>query len=343
MHNIGNIDRHESTTQAWHGLSKVSESLSLSDNWLTRWDIKAEPTYRVKHIGGAQVAIPTGHAILQCTDDDTISVGDPFNPETYKPIDNEAFLGLIKDSIGGTDHELVSVGSVRNRGRVFATLKLVGLEDFSAGGKEFKTYLNFGNGHDKSSALWVNTSNTCTVCDNTFSANLMASSANTGIRERVRHTKNAMLKFPAIAKLIDQAVGVQAKFQREFEQLSQQSISKDSAVGWMTGFVFDRAGDKKDTPQKRDRIDQLVHLFEAGRGNIGETRADVFSAITEFYTHHQGRDKNKQFFTSEYGSGATHKRVALDKLVDNDEYHSTVYRGFEVISNRKAQKGYTFA
>ena len=170
-------DEIEGTSLFWHGLNIVREEITLADNCLRKWDLVPTPLYFADGTPAFSEENEDGKVspqwtLARCTDKPSLQIGAPYNPATFRPISNSEFLKLVEDSIAGTDHKIVSVGSVRNRGRVFLSVELKGMEKFKAGGREFSAFLNFGNGHDKSSVLWLNTSNTCTVCDNTFSMNL---------------------------------------------------------------------------------------------------------------------------------------------------------------------------
>jgi hypothetical protein len=315
-HRIYQYDKQQGLEEAWHCLTDIKDKITLEDNWLREWDIT--PTVLQKN------GLDTKWRILECSDVPNLEIGAAYNSETFRPITNAEFLGLIKDSIAGTDHKIVSVGSVRNRGRTFLSLELAGKEKFQAAGRTFSAFLNFGNGHDKSSVLWVNTSNTCTVCDNTFSLNLFAvENAKQGqlaeLAIRQRHTPAAALRFPALAGLIDKAVGVQAEFAAAFNTLATVPVCTEQARQIFAGHVGREiapaavvAGLSTRGVQK---VGRLTELFLGGRGNHGENLADVVSAATDFYTHEsvrgdatgQGR-KARQFASSEYESGATLKR-----------------------------------
>ena len=323
MHRIETSDKHEAKKMAWHGLTEIREDLSLDNNWLRDWDLIERPLYDESYN-------PSGYSILGCSDDSKITIGKPYNPKTFKPIDNEAFLDLVYDCIAGTDHEVESVGSVRNRGRVFCSIKLKGLEDYATGGREFKPYLNFGNGHDKSSVLWVNTSNVCTVCDNTFRFNLDAK--NTGVSFKLRHTKNAMARFPDIAKLVDGAIGVHAEFKHAFDRLSEMEVKPFTAKRWIAGFEAETLD--KLSAHKRNRIDRIDDLFRNGKGNNGNDRSDLLSAVTDFYTHEIAKTSSlgNRIYNSEMGRGADRKTEAMSNLLDHGRFEETVALG-ELVMN----------
>lgn len=319
-HRIYTLDRQQGIEQAWHGKTEILPEINIDDNYLTSWDLQPVPLQKKGK--------DSKWCILESTDVDH-EIGAPYNPLTFTPLNNRGFLDLVKASIAGTKHQIISVGSLRNRGRIFISIRLVGMEQFKASGREFSAYLNFGNGHDKSSVLWVNTSNTCTVCDNTFTCNLVSvenkpstEKEDDNIKLSQRHTKNIVLKLPALATLIDKAVGVQGEFQVAFEQLGQTPIGLQDTENLFAGFLGTRANATIKTglsTRAKNTVDTLVGLHVKGRGNNGETLADAFSAVTDFYTHlSSGKDVDpmKQVISSDYGAGAIAK-AGFWSLVNN--------------------------
>lgn len=309
---IFTYDTHEATTMGWHNKTNVVPEITLDNNYLNTWDLVPVPLEKRGQ--------PSKYCILECSDVPNLEIGKPYNPATFTPLTNKAFLDLVRGSIGGTSHKIVSNGSTRNRGRVFLSVELNGMDKFKAAGREFSAYLNFGNGHDKSSVLWVNTSNTCTVCDNTFSANLFTVEnkiANAGADESddiaisQRHTKNATLRLPEFAKLIDKAIGVQAEFQIEFEKLSEVKIDVTEARCLFAGFLTRVTKPEKLSTRTFNTVETLETLFRTGKGNDGNDLSDAMSAVTDYYTHTSSRSKDnamKQVESSEFGAGMVAKR-----------------------------------
>jgi hypothetical protein len=260
--------------------------------------------------------------MLQCTDNGHL-VGRPVGP-SYGEITNAQFLDMIDQAIGGTDHKIVSVGSLRNRGRVFVTIKLDQDTLTRIGKREFADYLTAGNSHDQSSELFWMNSCICTTCDNTYSMNL-ASVRNAvaldeqdeeTINTRIRHSKYAALRLPAISAVIDRAVGVRAEFYSSLNLFSHRECTPAKAERVFAGFEASR--DAKDLATvTRRRVNDLVHLFRQGRGNNGRTMLDLFQAGTDYYTHsHTGSEAGKQWESSEYGLGARRKRDLLKVVSD---------------------------
>jgi hypothetical protein len=334
---IENYDIHEATTMGWHGKTHVRPLITLDDNYLNKWDLV--PVVLEKR------GQPSKYSILECNDVVGLEIGKPYNPGTFQPITNALFLELVKMSISGTQHKIVSVGSTRNRGRVFLSIELIGMEKFKAAGREFSAFLNFGNGHDKSSVLWVNTSNICTVCDNTFSMNLFSVENKAGkdddtsvpdnIAVRQRHTKNATLKLPAIAALIDKAVGVQGEFQIEFDKLSQIKTTSHDAQSIFTGFLTRNSDAETLSTRTRNTVNTLASLFKSGRGNDGNDYSDMMSSVTDYYTHTSSRGNNpmRQVESSEYGAGLMAKQTFWNGIRDPEVVADWAASGDKLLSS----------
>lgn len=335
-------DEQWGLVQAWHNDTKVKTELTLENNYLTTWDIV--PVELIENL--KEIALPDGSIAYQgdksglsrlvCSDNHAIKIGQGYNPLTFSPINNAKFIELVRQSISGTSHKIVSVGSVRNRGRVFLSIELMGMETFKAAGRNFSAYLNFGNGHDKSSVLWVNTSNTAVVCDNTYSINLVsvenkASAENDGddISIRQRHTKNADIKLPEIAKLVDKAIGVQGEFAIELDKLAEIEIVKSDAKALFAGFIGRNSVAEKLSTRATNTVDKLLELHVNGRGNNGRDLADAFNAVTDFYSHFSsgGKNINRQIVSSEYGSGLVAKQSFWNMVRNPAKRGEMIVRG----------------
>lgn len=326
-HGITKRDRQEARHMGWHGLTQINESLDLKNNWLTKWDIQ-----EVGLQTDAGVEVP--FKILTGTDDNQI-IGKPF-AGTYTPVSNKDFLDMIGEAISGVKGAVVeSVGSVNNRGRVFVSLSIKGMDKFKVGDREFLDYLNFGNGHDQTSAVWANASNTCTVCDNTFSMNLNGEQE---VKIKVKHSKDVVARLENISEVIDAYAGTSARFKAEFERLLNTPLKTDKAHSLFAGWLI-RSNNSEGAdlgPKTLTKVNRLTELFEAGKGNSGENRADAFSAITDFYTHesvrNSGKNITRQLFSSEYGLGRMAKQNFWNVIRNDDSVSSYVASGKKALA-----------
>lgn len=326
-HGITNRDRQEARHMGWHGLTQINENLDLKNNWLTQWDIQ-----EVGLQTNAGVEVP--FKILTGTDDQEV-IGKPF-AGTYTPVSNKAFLDMIGEAISGVKGAVVeSVGSVNNRGRVFVSLSIKGMDKFKVGDREFLDYLNFGNGHDQTSAVWANASNTCTVCDNTFSMNLHGEQE---VKCKVKHSKDVIARLDNIVEIIDAYAGTQAKFKAQFERLLNEPMKVDKArdlfAGWMIRSNSEEGRDLG--PKTLTKVNRLTDLFQVGKGNNGANRADAFSAVTDFYSHESVRNSGKnvarQLFSSEYGLGRMAKSSFWNVIRNDDSVNAYVSNGKKALA-----------
>lgn len=359
-HEITAIDRQQGIRQAWHKLTEIREWIGksvkaiLADCWLAQWDVSKSPLHRTNATG--QI-VASDYCEMVCSDNPDIVVGTPVHRDTYVPLTNRDFLALIEDALSGIHGaQIESVGSVCSRGRVFVSVALQQLESFKAAGREFRAYLNFLNSHDMSASFVMNTSNTCTVCNNTFQANLHSPDKG-AIRVRLKHTKGMANRLANVPEVVAGHLGAQAEFAAIMDTLATQEIAQRHARGFFAGFLTlpDMAGnvrkvvesatsvsdipqtireDLKQSSRKLNQIDRLTELFAHGAGNRGRDLSDVFSAVSDYYTHESsgGSDVMRQFVSSEFGAGQTAKERAWSVLKDKAEINRHVKIGNAVLA-----------
>lgn len=313
-HEITSIDKQQGTFQAWHGLTEIREDLTVRNNWLASWDVTARPLF----IGDG---VATPYSLLTATDDSNIQIGVPFT-ESYSVISNKMFLDVIEESLVGVDGvKLVSIGSVCGRNRTFASFEIDAAKH-KVGDREFKQFWTVLNSFDKSSVFADVFSNVCTVCNNTFRMNL----AESGKGDRVKHTKNAKRKLLDIPAKINAALGAANEFNKLFAQLEETPVKEDTAERIFAGFL---GGGEEMSTRTVNTVDRLVNLFKVGAGNRGETLGDVFSAVTDFYSHESsgGDDRMKQWVSSEFGAAADKKAEFLPLIANAGERIKLIQAG----------------
>lgn len=349
-HEITSIDRQQGLTQAWHKLTEILPSIDLLTSWLASWDIR-------KAAMREENGDVSEFYRLVCTDDPSIRIGNPVN-ESYGIVTNGDFLrtvsGAIREIPGA---KVASTGSVCGRSRIFVSVQLDELAEFKAAGRVFNPYLNFLSSHDQSAPFVVNTSNICTVCNNTFGMNLggmsegKSASGKWGmnsasersdkgakaVRFGLKHTKNVQDRLQNVPAMVDSFLGAQARFQVTMDQLAKAPISVDSANALFAGFVSDGADlTVKPSARRVNQIGRLTELFSRGAGNRGENRADVFSAGTDYYSHESSGGANghimRQVESSEYGTGAQTKRDLFNLLQDDDKVAKVIDTGRKVLA-----------
>lgn len=344
-HEISNIDKQEGIEQAWHGLTVVKKVIELAQSWLAQWDVEKRPMHEPD-------GMESEFCRVVCTDDPSIRIGKPVHCDTYGLVTNADFLRVVSNALKEIPGAIVaSVGSVRERSRIFVSVKLPELATYQAAGREFIPFLNFMSSHDMSAPFAVNASNICTVCNNTFGMNLasfgkqvsglqaaqLASEKAKAVRILLKHSKNVGDRLENVPEIISGFHGSQMLFRVQMEKLAMEKVTIDDANALFTGFLTpENAVEKEISTRRENQIERLVELFRYGAGNNGENRADLFSAFTDYYSHESsGGDNNrlKQFESSEYGDGFNKKREAFDTLTSDALFAQTLKRGQLVLAN----------
>lgn len=277
-----------------------------------------------------------------CTDNESVIIGKPVDCDSYSLLTNSGFLAIVQSAFERISGAIVaSVGSVCNRARIFVTLQLPKLPSFVAADREFRPYLNFLSSHDKSAPFIVNLSTVCTVCNNTFSMNLQ-DSENKSFRVEVRHTKNMASMLADVPEMIEAFYATAHKFQTVLNHLGEIPVSGQDARNFFTGFLFekDEAAEIDTISTRRlNQIDRLTILFVSGKGNNGKNLADVFSAVTDFYSHEsvnsKGNNVQGQIESSEFGSGAAMKSLAFVILQDDKRISELIAKGATILANHE--------
>ena len=295
---------------------------------LAKWDIRRE---RLQTADGKAVK---GHAIFVGTDDGE-PIGRPI-ADTYSPCTNKEFLDLVQQVIDSTDGaRLETCGSFRDRARTFASISIKDASTYGAGGRDFFDCLNFGNSSDGSCALFANNSNECIVCANTFDYNMRADSLRAGDSAtlRITHSGDMQAKLSTAHRIVANWLESKQLFAHRFDELAARKVSTATAESFIKGFLSD---DKNElSARAANKVNRILSLYLRGRGNSGQTAADLFSGATEYYTHHarnirwatESADRQKLFESATIGSAAAQKREFWDALIDESAFEKTVQRG----------------
>jgi hypothetical protein len=321
--NILNRDTQVGIEMAWHKLTNVVPKIDRSNCGIV-YAMEKQPLFLPN-------GTPTEHYGIVSSDDGQM-IGNPVK-KNYKLISNERMFDLVESSMAGTSHEIVSIGSIGNREKVFCSIKLS--ENIVAGNRETENVLNVLWGHGGVFGVTARSGFTVVVCANTFA---MAIGGKAEFRLDCKHTGNADSKIANMAKAIDAHFGVTAEFKQAMDSLAGQPITKATARQVIAGFIVRDEKPEEVSTRSANTINEIESLFNRGKGNKGNDLCDLFNGFTDYYSHASsgGDDRFKQFASSEFGSGNRAKGEAFDLLTGETvagigDLDATIKRGDRVL------------
>ena len=337
-HDIGERDGQQGVEMAWHGLTDVVEKITFEGSPLN-WELQRRKlTYTIPdgENGEKVIEFPSDAIVAS---DDLLPVGDQSVRQSYGIIQNRDIWNTLQDGLSESNipFEVVSIGSVKDRTKVFISVKLNNGEDFKIGNREFKFILNALGAHDGSGKVLIMDSGICTVCANTYGFNVNQFYSEDGaIRFAAKHSKNGGLKLINVAKGIASLGKNRELFVLALDKFGDRKVTEAQALEFTIGLIAPESADGEEkilSTRSHNIAEQIISLFKTGKGNDGENALDLFSAFTDYYTHESsgGRGKSAQFFSSEFGRGQVMKEKAFNHIADLDLFNKTVKKGANLL------------
>lgn len=305
---VANIpDELTTSVITWNNKEIQPIALRENSNVLNRFEYIPEKL----QCGGAE----TGYSMLRCSDNGKL-VGKPF-AGTYGLLNNSDFIGVIESICAvldkmGLEWTVATTGSLKDRERTFISLQLSEQAEFTIGGRVFQAFLNCLNSIPSNSGCTVTFANNtfCVCCKNTF-AHVLHGRDGSKFHAAIKHTKGMRAALNDIPVLVEAYFAGNKALFANLQAFNVFPVSLVDAENYFAAFIGrDLKGNLTDKTQLKTRsanmIETLKGLFVKGRGNKGETALDLFSAVTEYYTHFsagESDDKAKQFESSEGGDG----------------------------------------
>jgi hypothetical protein len=316
-HLILERDIQAGLSNAWHGLTTIVPEVTRES--CMNWDVIESPIYykvRKPDEYGIErdVFIEDPEFKTLLASDDFLPVGQPYG-SSYCPTSIQTFWEVIRKGMGDTPYQIISAGTVDNRQKVFASLKVS--DGFQIGDRIFKDYITLLDSFDKSTSLQARYSSIAVVCANTFAAN-MQSGTQIG---KAKHTAMIEMNIGRLIDAMDAFAGTSAKFKSLLQEAHDTPCPRDEARAWLTGIECRNADAL--TNGMKQKTARMIELFDGGRGNQGKTRLDAFSALTDFHSNESTNRKgdNAQYMTSEFGASAAVKTLAVSRFKEDWTKH----------------------
>ena len=307
---ITDRDKQSAKAQAWHGLTNIVDVVTR-DNSMPYEIIEAPIVYKTQQpneLGFLQdvyIESPTFKQLI--ASDDFLPIGEPY-ADSYHPGTIEGFWKIIEVGMGDTPYEIISAGTVDDRCKLFASLKVS--DGFQVGDRKFDDFITLIDSFDKSTSLQARYSNVVVVCANTFQA-VMNSGSTIG---KAKHTAMMELNVQRLINAINNFTGTSSDYKALMQRADQTPCSRDEARAWIAG--IQGRNSQTVTNGILQKTARITELFDAGLGNSGRTRLDAMQALTQFETHESSNRKvvGAQRYSSEWGSSAQTKTLAVTRF-----------------------------
>lgn len=225
-----------------------------------------------------------------------------FVSKSYEVVQNSVLTGLVRPLVEEGLLEVKNTGWIKGGRLVFVQAQMA--EEFTVAGESHQGMLTLLNSHDGSTQLSAGVTDIRVICQNTFAM------AYSEMSTRLQHKLGVNERALGITETLEYVNTRMKMFQDAAE-----TLSRAKATTAQVEQVFRSAYGKKQDETVRN-WDELWALYRNGRGNEGSTLWDAFNAVTEFSTHKSRKEAGSRFAYSNFGSGATIARRAIDAALE---------------------------
>jgi len=296
----------------WHGLGTKVEGLQTAEDAIVaaglNWEAK-----KVALKDADDNEVPNYFSIRR--EDNKKSLGVVGNNYTIlQNKDSFSFLDAVVQEKGAI---YSTAGSLGQGERVWMLAKIDGIMEARKNDSLLK-YLLLSNTHDGSGKVIIATTCLRVVCQNT----LILAIKEAGSIFKIKHTKNMGSKVADAREALGIVNTYYKNFEENLKKLTSHKMNTDGFRDYLGKVGFDADADKG---RAKGQIDELVKLFNEGKGNIGESVWDAYNSISEWTDWHRSTRVTKagSFQTESearlnsqwFGSGAMLKQKALEVAV----------------------------
>ena len=320
----GETEFFSAVTKGWHRLGQTSDRQLTAEEAIKEarlnWEVEQVPVYH--QADGEMIEVPDQYCVRRTDNNRVMSVMS----KRYQMIQNHETFSFADDIVGSGKAIWDTAGSIAGGRVVFMQVELEG-RLFLKSNPDDQTIKKvlFINSHDGSKALMGMITPVRVVCQNTLNAALGSKSN----QFKIYHRKNFQSKKDEAAKILGLASAFYDDLQTVMDTLAEQQVTKTYVEGFVNALM--PATKEEVSTRTENRRNQITSLFSTGRGNNGETKWDLFNAVTEYVDHHSnGRvtesrmdrsealadiESEARFERSILASGAGLKQKALSLLM----------------------------
>ena len=321
----GETEFFSAVTRGWHNLGQLTDRQLTAEEAIKEarlnWEVEQVPVYH--DADGEMIEVPDQYCVRRKDNYRPLSI----MTKKYQMIQNHETFSFSDEIVGSGQAVWDTAGSIAGGRVVFMQVELPG-RLFLKSNPDDQTVKKvlFVNSHDGSKALMGMITPIRVVCKNTMNAALR----NHTNQFKIYHRKNFQSKKDEAAKILGLASAFYDDLQFVMDSLAEQHVTKTYVEGFANALM--PTSKTEVSTRTENRRAQITNLFSNGRGNRGETKWDLFNAVTEYIDHHSvGRvtesrlersealadiEQEARFERSILGSGASFKQKAMDLLLN---------------------------
>ncbi len=246
------------------------------------------------------------------------------------------FDSMVKaaQQVLGTAFEIVTVGTLGAYSQFFVSIAIKGEnESFTIGADDlYHCFYNAISSHNGLVSSQTLLSAIRAVCMNTVQASIADASAN-GTSAGIRHTAHSteLITADRFAQSLESWVKQKDQYKATLLALRGVPMSADEFKSFAAG-VFSREDSDVLSTRSFNRIEELLPLFQRGKGNKGETAYDAINAFTEYFTDGNGVGSkkvknNRRIASANFGRGNEWKLEAMRAAGDPETLADVLERG----------------
>jgi Domain of unknown function (DUF932) len=267
----------------------------------------------------------------------------PFSPykflaapgKDYHVFENSDVFKAAEDAIGESGAKIVTCGTLSGCKVFFLTIDIGNTQLIASNGDKFESYLNLITSHDGTLALQAYDSSTRIVCMNTLKYSLNTAG---DLGFTFKHTKGNAGKFENFGRFANAILENRNTFMEAYNGLLTIPMSELECKYLVSGFLAGES--EKLSTNAYNKANSIADFFRLGKGNKGESMADVLNGFTEFYTSGDGTGKTasiaEKVSSANFGNASEWKAEFFDLLINQTEREKMIEKG-KFLYNKRVQ------
>tara|TARA_X000001382_G_C3160007_1_gene175900 strand:- start:323 stop:1342 length:1020 start_codon:yes stop_codon:yes gene_type:complete len=315
------------------------------------WTVSKRPMQYQANIDGDLFLPSDSYAVVR--DDTNEQLGTV--KASYQVIQNESSWQAIIEPLEALniDYKIMNANSLDNGKMIFCQIELADSHftvDSNGEKDKYLGYLTMFNSHDGQMCLTIGDTTVRIWCRNTFMQALSNIIKGKGlVKQSASHSGDVSAKIEGMKIALENKFESQILTQKALQELASREMKERDAKAFALGFL------KSSASRSVNQANKIHGYFRKGIHNFGNTRYDMFNAVTQFYTHDQNTNdekptaqqrksnENALFKRNEtfYGQGSKRKALAFDILQNEEKLAKVIYDGTQlrkaVVKREKAK------